>query len=397
MSDWIDRFILYDEVSPDERVELEEALEGRADINAAFAEWRHLRRAIRSDIDQTVKDRHLLVQFSLWRNGRIDALAPEELAEVERNRLHFERAIEKSEALRNILDCIEDEQIDFEGTWRLHTQGDAKEIVPAARSSKPLGWRPVRPAARPYLRAAAAVAVVAVSALLYVDLVQDENTVVVRAGDDGIESVSLEDGSTVRLVAGAELTYQKTTAKHPFNRKVSLNGRALFTVKPGNNVFVVETPAAITTVWGTTFGLDSDDSFTEVVLAEGRVSVVSRRDSQRPVVLEPGQMTRVVGAREPTNPVRVDVADALSWTRLFVFRNETTERIADRLTEHFGVPILIDEALQHETVTGTFEQNWSLEYILEAVSKTLDASVSGSSAGVFEVAPRKTAVESGAD
>lgn len=395
MSDWIDRFILYDEVSPEEREQLGESLKGRTDLPAAYAEWKQLRGAIRSNIEESVQDRHLLIQFSLWRNGHIDALTPEELSEVERNRRHFEEAIESSEALRNILDCIEDEQQDFEETWRLHAEGEAKKASPTLAAVDAPSWRPVRPSFVPFLRVAAVIAVVAASALMYAGLVDRQNTVSVRASTDGVESVNLDDGSSVRLINGAELTYERSTAAHPFNRKVSLRGRALFTVKPASKVFVVETPAAITTVWGTTFGLDSDDSFTEVVLAEGRVSVVSRRDSQHPVVLEPGQMTRVVGAREPTDPVKVNVADALAWTRLFVFRNEKTERIADRLSEHFGVPIRIDESLQHETVTGTFEQDWSLRYILEAVSQTLDANVTGSMSEGFEVRPRRQASELG--
>ncbi|MGA7303721.1 MAG: FecR domain-containing protein [Rhodothermales bacterium] len=395
MSDWIDRFILYDEVSPEEREQLGEALKGRTDVATAYAEWKQLRGAIRSNIEESVQDRHLLIQFSLWRSGHINALTPEELSEVERNRRRFEEAIESSEALRNILDCIEDEQQDFEETWRLHAEGEAKKASPTFAGANAPAWRPVRPSFMPFLRVAAVIAVVAASALMYAGLVDRQNTVSVRAATDGVESVNLDDGSSVRLINGAELTYEKSTAAHPFNRRVSLKGRALFTVKPASKVFVVETPAAITTVWGTTFGLDSDDSFTEVVLAEGRVSVVSRRDSQHPVVLEPGQMTRVVGAREPTDPVKVNVADALAWTRLFVFRNEKTERIADRLSEHFGVPIRIDESLQHETVTGTFEQDWSLQYILEAVSQTLDANVTGSMSEGFEVRPRRQASELG--
>lgn len=396
MSDWIDRFILYDEVSPDDRVRLEESLEGQADVAAAYLEWKALRGVIRSNIDHAVKDRHLLIQFSLWRSGHVDALDPEELAEVEKNRPHYERALERSAALSNILDCIEAEQEDFEETWRVHTQGDARQLV-GSESTGRADWRPVHRWSSTYLRAAAVIATVAVSALLYVGLVNEDETMIVHADRNGVSSVSLDDGSTVRLIAGAELTYRRATAERPFDRRVSLKGRALFTVSPGSEVFVVETPAAITTVWGTTFGLDSDESFTEVVLAEGRVSVVSRRDSQRPVVLEPGQMTRVVGAREPTEPVHVNVADALSWTRLFVFRNEKTERIADRLSEHFGVPVQIHPSLEHETVTGTFDQTWSLQYILEAVSQTLDATVSGSDSIGYEVSPRQqTVVELGA-
>ena len=385
MSDWIDSFIFYEEVSSDELNALSESFDA-ADIAQAFEEWKELRSEIRGTIEDAVKDRHLLIQFSLWRNGHVDALAPAELAEVELYKAHYEKALRTSPALNIILDGIQTEQDDFEEAWRLHVAPETPEIS-VENSSDTAGWRPMTSAGRPYLRAAAVVAILALGALFYRDFVEDRETVIVKAEGSNIESVQLEDGSTVRLIAGAELRYERTTSTHPFDRKVSLTGKALFTIRPGNDVFVVETPAAITTVWGTTFGLDSDDSFTEVVLAEGRVSVVSRRDSQRPVVLEPGQMTRVVGEREPTEPVRVNVADALAWTRLFVFRNEKTERIADRLTEHFGTPVRIDDALQHETVTGTFEQEWSLEYILEALSQTLDADVVGSTREGFDIRP----------
>jgi ferric-dicitrate binding protein FerR (iron transport regulator) len=158
-------------------------------------------------------------------------------------------------------------------------------------------------------------------------------------------------------------------------------------VTPGQAQFVVETPAAVTTVWGTTFGLDSDESFTEVVLAEGRVSVVSRRDSRHPVVLSPGEMTRVVGAREPTPPVRVNITDALSYTKLFVFRNEKTFMIADKLTEHFGVPISVHPDLAQEAVTGEFERDWSLEYILQTVARSLDGRLSGSENQGYQLTP----------
>ncbi|MFV1980892.1 MAG: FecR family protein, partial [Rhodothermia bacterium] len=302
---------------------------------------------------------------------------------------YFEEALDRSEAFRAIVKRIGDEQVDFLEAWQLHA-GEA-EASSAAPSFDLLHSRRSNQRATNLVWRAAAVFLIAVStAALYKGLNVGSEMIVVRSPDNRIRQVVLDDGTTVRLVSGAELRYRRPTSEEPFDRKVSLTGRALFRVTSGAQRFVVETPAAVTTVWGTTFGLDSDESFTEVVLAEGRVSVVSRRDSQHPVVLESGEMTRVVGARGPTPPVHVNITDALSYTRLFVFRNEKTFVIANKLTEHFGVSIAVNSALADETVTGTFERNWSLGYILQTVARTLDGVVEGSENDGYELVPRES-------
>jgi ferric-dicitrate binding protein FerR (iron transport regulator) len=388
MSDWIDQFIFYDELGDEARSTLRSSLKKHGDVvvEAAFDEWIHLRKGLGETFGSLVKDRRQLVNFAMWRHGNARFLTSAELTEVQENLALFEEAMRGSVAFRAIVERIGEDQSDFVDTWRLHvseptempTTPSLAEIrrQRASRRMSELVWR------------SAAVFVIAASTIaLYMGLGIDSSTVVVKGEPGLVRSVALDDGTTVRLVNGAELQYQRPEQGESFNRKVSLLGRALFRVTPGQDQFVVETPAAITTVWGTTFGLDSDETFTEVVLAEGRVSVVSRRDSQHPVVLEPGEMTRVVGVRPPTAPVRVNITDALSYTRLFVFRNEKTLMIADKLSEQYGIPITVHPELAQETVTGTFERDWSLSYIIQAVARALDCRATGSEAEGFELIP----------
>ena len=61
--------------------------------------------------------------------------------------------------------------------------------------------------------------------------------------------------------------------------------------------------------------------------------------------------------------------------------------IADKLTEHFGVSVAVDPALADETVTGTFERDWSLGYILQTVARALDGEVKSSEDGGYELVP----------
>lgn len=388
MSDWIDQFLFYDDLDDDARAQFRAALSSRVEVAQAFEEWKAFQAALRENVEPGFVDRKLLVHYAMWRNGNASLLSPEELGEVEVQAARLSQLLVQSPALRQIVENISVEQDDFEAIWRVHAGTTGGASVSHISVLERLRERRGRHGLVMFAwRAAAAIAVISASTLLYVGIDVNNETIVVRSSDHGVRTVILDDGSVVRLVDDAELSYRIPTQEEPFNRRVSLKGKALFRVTPGSQQFVVETPAAVTTVWGTTFGLDSDESFTEVVLAEGRVSVVSRRDSQQPVVLAEGEMTRVVGGRRPTIPTPVNVTDALGWTRLFVFRNEMTIGIADRLGKHFGVQIDVHPDLAQETVTGTFEKSWSLGYVLQTVARALDAEVTGSAADGFEIKP----------
>ena len=120
-------------------------------------------------------------------------------------------------------------------------------------------------------------------------------------------------------MGGSSLTYADPAKASTFNRRVTLTGNAFFDIMPDQRSFTVETPTALTTVLGTSFGIQADDNAMEVVLATGSISVASKASPDGLVVLQPGQMSRVTRNGVPTTPAPVDLASALEWTGLFIF------------------------------------------------------------------------------
>jgi hypothetical protein len=68
------------------------------------------------------------------------------------------------------------------------------------------------------------------------------------------------------------------------------------------NPYRVNTPTAVIAVRGTIFDVLVKDNETEVFLHEGQVSVFNLALPNQPVLLAPGQTTRIVGERVPRNP-----------------------------------------------------------------------------------------------
>ena len=94
-----------------------------------------------------------------------------------------------------------------------------------------------------------------------------------------------------------------------------------------------------------------------------------------PVMLSPGQYSRVIGTDLPTAPLDVDLQKALAWTNLFIFRDTQLSVALVRLMESFEVSILIDDSLAELTITGTFAREQGLESILDAIASAIDVKI----------------------
>lgn len=68
------------------------------------------------------------------------------------------------------------------------------------------------------------------------------------------------------------------------------------------NPYRVNTPTAVIAVRGTIFDVLVKDDETEVFLHEGQVSVFNLALPNQPILLAPGQTTRIIGERVPRNP-----------------------------------------------------------------------------------------------
>lgn len=123
-------------------------------------------------------------------------------------------------------------------------------------------------------------------------------------GKKGRLVLGLSDGSQAVIAPQTTVTIQN----------LQQSPRTLFNVLRGKtrvhiekhggqpNPYRVNTPTAVIAVRGTIFDVLVKDNETEVFLHEGQVSVFNLALPNQPVLLAPGQTTRIVGERLPRNP-----------------------------------------------------------------------------------------------
>ena len=368
---------LFEALDPAERDALRRALGSEADAADALALWQAIRAHVASGLRADLPDYDLLVLYAL--GDRPAALAPEEEARLIAEGPTVESALESHPALWAVVERIRADRDAFDTVW-----DDASEDVGTATVDRRADRPAVRQtrARRVAWRSAVAVAVFAFAALSIYLIQRDAGfeTYETAAGEQ--RTVELADGSTVRL---AERSRLRVENENDGQRLVRLTGEALFEVVPNGETFVVETPTALTTVLGTTFGVQASDIETEVVLASGAVELAPRLAPETAVRLEPGQRSRVVGGQAPETPIRTDVAATLAWTGTWYFQATPLDAIAERLAAHYDVDIVVDDAIAADRVTGPFSSEVPVEETLRTLALALDARVEGTTATGFRL------------
>ncbi len=253
----------------------------------------------------------------------------------------------------------------FQDTWLEH--------VPASNSGHARSPKqaPLRLLARPVpmWSAAAAVTLLAVAALF---LLRAPDSMRISVPDGTTQTVDLADGSTVLLAGPAELSWQDGASRH-----VSLEGRGFFDVAPQEDPFDVTTDHAVTTVTGTSFGVETGLSGTQVTVVSGRVHVRPRNSGAASALVETtldaGQTARVAPGAVNAPRIAATGLDPLAWTGLFIFRDTPMDSVAQALEGAFNVDIDIHESLRQETLTGTFDRDQEVGDILVIVAAALGA------------------------
>ncbi len=387
MDDAYGPLLFEDDLSPEQRATLRERLEEDPALAEGWLRWQQVRTHLRNRLQEHLPDRRLLVLYALDDEGHDDLLTSEEAKALDTARDDIAKAVEAVPALQRVVGRIQDERADFETVWAQYreeirdgvssmdrrAQSDRKERSPrrsaASRgeaSGRRWAWR---------LTVMALLLGAAVLAVFYGPQEVNRATITVEADEQ--RQVEFEDGSTVRLVGAATLSYTPGMSATEEQRVTLARGRAYFDVAARDEApFVVTTPAAQTEVLGTQFGIAAGNDTTEVVLVEGQVRVgPDEEDEAEPVVLAPGERSMVRNGHAPTSPAPVDLTATLEWTGLFVFRAVPTSAIAERLSGHYGVSITVASALADEPVTGTFEREQSVEQVLDTIARTLGAEV----------------------
>ena len=387
MQDPLDTVLFFDDLTPSQQEALRVAFDDDPALAEAFAQWQQVRAAVHQSLHTHLPDRRLFVLYALDASGRADVLSEDERQELDAARPALEEAVRTHPALTDVVGDIETAGADFEEAWAAHfTQEDkpARRAAPERPARRPA---PVRTMVRWGSRIAATVAVMAFIAVLTFILQRDGSLTTVSVAEGETQMIELADGSTVRLLGGSSLTYADPAKATSFNRSVTLDGRAFFDIAPDQQGFTIETPTALATVLGTSFGIRADDAEMEVVLATGSLSVASKAAREGFVVLQPGQMSRVARNALPSTPTPVDLSEALEWAGMFLFRATPFGDAAAQLSRRYEVEITLAPDLEAEGVTGTFAHDQPLKQILDLLASTLNATVEGNDADGYTITP----------
>jgi ferric-dicitrate binding protein FerR (iron transport regulator) len=274
---------------------------------------------------------------------------------------------------------IQEQRLDFEAAWEnvFEKNHSAQPGVPLATRpairSKSRSERRTEPGAALRWIAVAAI-VVSLSLFAYVGRQSIRpQEIVFHSDGDQFRVISMEDGSSVRLSPGSKLSISVAGSKSLPGEGVSmeLDGSAFFFIAPRTEPLFVQTELSLTSVLGTRFGIVENEQTSQIFLLDGSVSFASSFDKTVSVIVGQNESSRIVGSDPPTFPSPIDVAKALEWTDLVLFRRTPLHEVASSLSARFGVQIEIEESLVDLTFTNTFVPEQGVLVMLETVALAL--------------------------
>ncbi len=235
------------------------------------------------------------------------------------------------------------------------TGGVQQPLVPAGR----LRW-PGR------IAAAAAILLVAIgSYFLFNNNINNGATVTVAAAQQK-DSLRLDDGTVIALHTGSEVSYPERFSGA--RRDVQLTGNAFFKVAHDSlKPFGVHFDDLHVKVLGTSFEIMQSPGKVTVRVWDGKVAFYNRTDTLVISAGHTGQFNR--NMRKFTLLSETIVVPA---TAFFDFKDVPLQEVAARLSDHFKVDIILQNAaLKHCRLSAVFEHK-TLEEMLIAISETFN-------------------------
>ena len=353
----IDHILFQDSWTEEDLTVLRRACAEDAELARLVSQWSTLTAHLRESIDEYMPKPDALVLFALSRAGYSSELTDAEIARLHATRSGMSEILKRHPSVEVILKRIELDAEHFDLLW---SEVERSRDLRRADSPRRLRFVSSRMSRAGWSMAAA----LAITIFALVLSRPDQQTIRTVEGENRM--IELADGSLVRMMENSSLTFVSDFDQ--FDRHVELIGSAYFDVSEGSSEFRVETENAVVRVLGTQFGVVAENTLTEVTLVGGSVSLESLRRPSDPVVLEPGQTSRVRGDQFPSRPESVVLVDALAWARLFIFRDSALSDIVESLSKSFDVTIMLEPALSDEVLTGTFYADQGIQEILEVIA-----------------------------
>lgn len=194
--------------------------------------------------------------------------------------------------------------------------------------------------------------------------------VVIRSGESP-SSVTLPDGTKVKLNTHSSLTYQQDFGRE--DRRVSLSGEGYFDVKRDEaKQFTVQTGFIDITVLGTSFNVYAyeDKDFLEMALIEGSVCVNTTQPPYETLHARPNEkITYNKHTGELSLESTSNRAETAWMNDTLTFRHTPLHEVFASLERKFQVTVsLSDTTFLNDTYTGTFKES-SVEDILSILKQ----------------------------
>lgn len=217
-------------------------------------------------------------------------------------------------------------------------------------------------------------------------------------GDDEHKTLTLKDGTKIRLNENSEVWISKTFGQT--NRMVTLKGEAFFEVVHNERKpFIIHTPDAYIKDLGTAFNVRAlpDESDVQVAVTEGKVSLWSDQQSEEEATeLNPGQFGYLNLKNHSVEVDEFSITNYLSWMNGRIeFKNAPLSKVCMQLSRIYGVAFEYSgQEMKDLVLSSTFERG-SLDKALEVIALTLNLQYTKEGNMVRWEAKRSEAVNTG--
>lgn len=186
-----------------------------------------------------------------------------------------------------------------------------------------------------------------------------------KTGHGEIRTISLSDGSTIKLSALSTIEYPEI-----FNgkeRHIKLIGEALFKVESDpNNPFRVSASGKDITAKGTEFNVRAyqEDTAVEATLIQGLITVDNGSEKRN---LKEGEQAVISGNKISINQ-NVKTENITAWQQKWIiFDGETLSSIMQQIERFYNVKVTIRGTLPEFDLTGKVDANNDLNVILNTL------------------------------
>ncbi len=226
--------------------------------------------------------------------------------------------------------------------------------------------------ARFILRVAASVALLlGISELLFHWYNTAKQPIVYYNYSNNINIITLPDSSNAYLERNTKIVYYSSYIK---NREVTIDGKIFFEVKRNEQKpFIIAAKESRVKVLGTSFSVNTQQKYTEVIVNSGKVALYSNDKTTDTLILIKGDKGIFRNQEHRLEKLKNDDLNYISWkTHVLTFCNTPMNRVISDLESYFGIKIYLENPTLSKLCYTSGFTNPSLKEILNEMELVLN-------------------------